>query len=40
MNGIKALQIQRIEKEMRMRLAVTIQKNIEIFCPVALFFHR
>lgn len=26
MNGIKALQIQRIEKEMRMRLAVTIQK--------------
>lgn len=26
MNGIKVLQIQRIEKEMRMRLAVTIQK--------------
>lgn len=28
MNGIKVLQIQRIEKEMRMRLAVTIQKGI------------
>lgn len=26
MNGIKILQIQRIEQEMRMRLAVTIQK--------------